>query len=126
VLKNVSTVLDTRVIISLYFTSMFLMGYHSEVNVTLNTRNNKNDFGSIAKLLQAMRYDPVINKKVVSILKMESYPRHIVLSNWLEQLRRSNAPQKLLRSLACLFDDGIAEKVRVFMRDHNIKNNENS
>ena len=69
-----------------------------------------------------MRYDPLINKKVARILEMESYPRHIVLSNWLEQLRRNKAPQPLMQALACLFDDSIAEKVRVFMRDHNIKN----
>ena len=58
-----------------------------------------------------MRYDPVVNKKVVNILKMDSYPRHIVLSNWLEQLRRNNAPQKLIQTLSYLFDDIIAEKV---------------
>ena len=62
-------------------------------------------------LMQAIRKDPVINKKAISILKMESYPRHIVLSNWLEQLRRNNAPLILTQSLACLFDDIIAERV---------------
>jgi hypothetical protein len=61
----------------------------------------------------------------VIILKMESYPRHIVLSNWLEQLRRNNAPQTLLRSLACLFDDGIAEKVLSLVNNCKIKNSKN-
>jgi len=61
--------------------------------------------------MQAIRKDPVINKKAISILKMESYPRHIVLSNWLEQLRRNNAPQKLIQTLSYLFDDIIAEKI---------------
>ena len=97
------------------------MDYHSEVNFMLNMKNSENDFDSIAKLLQAMRYDPVINKKVVSILKMESYPRHIVLSNWLEQLRRNNAPQTLLRSLTCLFDDIIVENVKILIKDQHIK-----
>ena len=89
---------------------------------TEKTTNYESDFESIERLLKAMRYDPVINKKVVNIFNMDSYPRHIVLSNWLEQLRRNSAPQKLIQSLAFLFDDSIAEKVRSFINDHQIKN----
>jgi len=58
-----------------------------------------------------MRDEPVINKKVIGILKMDSYRRRLVLNNWLEQLRQNNAPQKLMQTLACLFDDHIAEKI---------------
>ena len=79
------------------------------------------DFVSIVKVLQAIRRDPVINKKVASILRMDSYPRRIILSNWLEQLRRNHAPQKLLRSLAFLFDDAIAEKVRMLISGHPVQ-----
>lgn len=85
---------------------------------TKNTTNYESDFGSIEKLLKAMRYDPVINKKVVNILTMDSYPRRLVLSNWLEQLRCNNAPYRLMQSLSCLFDDSIAEKVLTFINDH--------
>jgi hypothetical protein len=58
-----------------------------------------------------MRNDAVINKKVIRMLKMDSYSRRIVLSNWLEQLRRNDAQDKLTQNLALLFDNGIAEKV---------------
>lgn len=71
----------------------------------------ESDFPPLEKLLRAACYDPVINKKVVNILKLDSYPRHIVLSNWLEQLRRKNAPEELTKTLLYLFDDVIAEKV---------------
>ena len=122
--KNVSTVLDTRIIKSLYFTRMFMIDYHFEKNVRMNIKNSEYDFDSMAKLLKAMCYDPLINKKVVNILKMDSYPRRLVLSNWLEQLRCNNAPKKLMQSLACLFDDSIAEKVLTFINDHQIKDSE--
>jgi len=69
-----------------------------------------------------MRDDPVINKKVVNILKLDSYPRHIVLSNWLEQLRLNKAPQKLTQALTYLFDDRIAEKVYNLITDQRLKN----
>lgn len=75
----------------------------------MNTEEN--EIKSFEKLLRATCYDPVINKKVLSILKMGSYPRHIVLSNWLEQLRLNNAPKRLIQTLTYLFDDTVAEKV---------------
>jgi hypothetical protein len=77
------------------------------------------DFVSIVKVLQAIRRDPLINTKVVNIIKMESYPRRIILSNWLEQLRRKSAPQKLLNALSRLFDDEVAEQVLQFIKKHN-------
>jgi hypothetical protein len=63
------------------------------------------------KLIQIMRDDPLINKKVIKILKLDSYQRRIVLNNWLEQLRRQNAPENLRQALTSLFDDTISEKV---------------
>jgi len=69
------------------------------------------DLEPLKKLLNAMLNDSVINDKVTKILKMDSYPRRIVLSNWLEQLRRNNAPQKLIQTLTHLFDDTVAGQV---------------
>jgi len=86
-------------------------------------KNLEYDFESLEKLLQAMRNDPVINKKVVNILKMESYPRRLVLNNWLEQLRRNNAPIKLTLTLSYLFDDIIAEKVLAIINNNRTINN---
>jgi hypothetical protein len=42
---------------------------------------------------------------------MDSYPRCLVLNNWLEQLRRKNAPGKLIQTLSIMFDDSVAEKI---------------
>jgi hypothetical protein len=78
-------------------------------------KNNNSDFESIEKVLQAIYKDPVIQKKVINLLKMDSYPRHIVLSNWLEQLRRKKAPDKLIQTLSYLFDDFIAQKIFILI-----------
>ena len=78
---------------------------------TYSAINFETEFESFATLIKAMQSDSVINKKVNNILILESYPRRLVLNNWLEQLRRNNAPQKLLQSLTCLFDDVVAEQV---------------
>ena len=81
------------------------------------------NFESIASLLRAMRNDPVINRKVTKLLKMDSYPRQIVLSNWLNQLRIKDAPKKLTQTLSYLFDDIIAEKVLTLINNHNYQKN---
>jgi len=73
--------------------------------------NDESDFEPIRKLLQAIQNDPLINKKVISILKMDSYRRCLVLNNWLEQLRRKNAPGKLIQTLSIMFDDSVAKKI---------------
>jgi len=78
---------------------------------TINTNNFDTEFETFAKLLQAMRNDAVINKKVIRILRMDSYPRRLILNNWLEELRRKNAPKKLTQTLSHLFDDKVAQKV---------------
>ena len=45
------------------------------------------------------------------MLAMDPYPRRLVLNNWLEQLRKKNAPKQLTQTLSYLFDDVIAQKI---------------
>jgi len=96
------------------FIPEFFSGLQNQRTASLkavNTNNYDPEFEPLAKLLQAILSDPVINKKVISILKMDSYPRRLILNNWLEQLRSNNAPNKLTQTLSYLFDDIVAEKV---------------
>jgi hypothetical protein len=78
---------------------------------TNHKKQTDSNFESIETLLQAMQTDPIINKKVIAMLEMDPYPRRVVLSNWLEELRLHHAPDKLSHTLSYLFDDLIAEKV---------------
>jgi len=73
-------------------------------------QNTDKEFEPFINLIQVMRDDPVINKKVIKILKQDSYKRRTVLNNWLEQLRQQNASEKLTQTLSYLFDDIVAEK----------------
>lgn len=78
---------------------------------TTKPENNNINFASFTKLVQVMQDDPLINEKVITILKLDSFQRRNVLNNWLEQLRTRKAPENLLNALSCLFDDKIAEEV---------------
>ena len=69
------------------------------------------EFESFNKLIQVMRDDPVVNEKILTILKLDSYQRRSVINNWLEQLRKQNAFESLRQALSCLFDDKIAGEV---------------
>jgi hypothetical protein len=81
--------------------------------------NSETETKQLDKLIQAIHNDPVINERIILILKMDSYPRRFVLNNWLEQLRQNNAPQDLLSALSCLFDDTVAELILMFIHEHN-------
>ena len=85
--------------------------------------NINNEFESFKRLIEIMREDSVINEKVINMLQLDSYPRHIVLSNWLEQLRRKSASENLRKVLSCLFDDNVAKKVLSLINNHRILNN---
>ena len=85
------------------------------------TNNYETNIGSIKKLLLAIRYDPVINNKVKILLNMEDYPRRLVLNNWLEQLRRKEAPEELIKTLSYLFDDNISKNILTIVNSHHIQ-----
>ena len=79
-----------------------------------------NQFGSLEKLIQVMREDPLINEQVIQMLKMHSYQRRSVLNSWLEQLRIRHASENLLSALSCLFDDKIAKEVLTLINNRKI------
>jgi hypothetical protein len=79
------------------------------------------DYEPFFKLLQVMRDDPVINEKVLTILKLDPYQRRSIINNWLEQLRKQNALEGLQQALTCLFDDNVASKVLKIISTHQYK-----
>jgi hypothetical protein len=84
-----------------------------------NTSNNLSQ--SFTSLLQVIREDEEMNTRVIQMLKLKSFQRTLLLNKWLEQLRRKKASEKLLRSLACLFDDAIADKVLTLINNNKSK-----
>ena len=76
----------------------------------VKSNNVETEIDSIRHLLLAIRKDPLMNKKVTRLLKLDTYPRRLVLNTWLEQLRLNNAPGKLTKALSILFDENIAQK----------------
>ena len=83
-------------------------------------KNNNNQFESLGRLIQIMRNDEVINKKVTTVFQMDSYQRRLVLNIWLQQLRKQNASQKLLTALSSLFDDKVVEQVMTLINSRKI------
>jgi len=65
---------------------------------------------SFAHLLEAIKEDKEINTRVIQLLKSNSYTRRVLLNKWLEQLRRRQAPEKLIQALSLLFEDATAEQ----------------
>ena len=71
-------------------------------------------------LIQITHDDPIIKKKILELLQLNSFERRAVLNVWLEQLRRGNASENMLYVLEILFDDNVAKKVlTVINNSHN-------
>ena len=63
---------------------------------------NDNESESLIKLIQVMRDDSLINKRVIEMLKLNSYQRRAVLNNWLERLREQRQQRRKLQGTAKL------------------------
>ena len=82
--------------------------------------NNGHDLSeSLIRLVEIMQKDARINKEVTRMLKLDAWHRRIVLNDWLEGLRRKNAPADLLRAFSCLFDDEIARQALMLINKNN-------
>ena len=88
-----------------------------------NKTDSHADAEQFAQLIQIMKDDPKINARLIQLLTLDSYQRRIVLSKWLEQLRRKSASENLRQALSCLFDDNVAKKVLTLVNNRNIKRN---
>lgn len=75
---------------------------------------------SLIRLVEIMQKDTRINREVTRMLNLDGYHRRIVLNDWLEGLRKKNAPQDLMRALGCLFDDDIARDLLALLRRYRI------
>ena len=73
-----------------------------------------------AQLIQVIRDDREINKRLIYLLKLDPYQRRNVLNRWLEQLRRKRASENLRQALSCLFDDKVAKKVLTIINNNRV------
>ena len=108
-----SSIISRVIYLSLNYLKFFMV----------NTSNNLSQ--SFTSLLQVMKEDEEINSRITQMLKLKPFQRRLLLNKWLEQLRHKHAPEKLIQSLSCLFDDSIADKVLAIVNNHKIKNSEN-
>jgi len=76
---------------------------------------------SFIKLIRVIDNNPELKVRIEQLLRMDSFQRRNVLNNWLEQLRKINAPDKLIITLSYLFDDIIATKTKKILNQSNNK-----
>jgi len=77
---------------------------------------------SFANLLQVIKADEEIRARVIQLLKSSSFTRRLLLNKWLEQLRRKQAPERLIQALSCLFDDNISKNALALINNHQVGN----
>ena len=65
---------------------------------------------ALVRLVDIMRKDARIKREVMRMLKLDTYHRRIVLNEWVEGLKRKNAPVDLLPAFGCLLVDDIVRQ----------------
>jgi hypothetical protein len=78
----------------------------------------------INRLVQIAHDDPIIQKRILELLRLTAFERRSMLNIWLEQLRQRNAPQILSQLLSSLFDDAIARQTLEMINRSKIKEND--
>ena len=81
--------------------------------------SNKISINEFKNLIETALADPFIKKRILEVLKLNSFKRRAVLNIWLEQLHQQNAPKKLTDTLFYLFDDIIAQETLKLINNHN-------
>jgi len=77
------------------------------------------ELNPLFRLLQIMRTDPLLNEKVITLVKMDSCERRYILNYWLEQLCKQSAFDNLCQALSCLSNDKVSAemlKILIFSR----------
>ena len=77
-----------------------------------NTKTKKRivDNETFIDLMRVAQEDSDIRKKLIFILKLDSFNRKSLLNTWLNDLRLQGAPKKLRKALSAFLDDAVAGK----------------
>lgn len=63
-------------------------------------------------LIQAAMEDKEMRKRILAIVRLDSFSRSSLLGTYISSLQFQGAPPELVAALNCLKDDVIAEKTR--------------
>jgi hypothetical protein len=69
------------------------------------------------RLMEVIRVDPQVRARIAPLLRLDSFQRKSILSTWLQQLQLQKASAAFVGALACLLDDGIANKALEIIRE---------
>jgi hypothetical protein len=80
----------------------------------MNTTNTKNglirDNEQFVTLIQVARENEEIRNQLLVILSQDAFNRASIINSFIEDMRLKNAPKELISAIACLLDNGIAER----------------
>ena len=61
-------------------------------------------------MLRAACDDPKVNEQLERVLSMPDSKRKILVRSWVNDMLVAEAPRDLVQAIACLLDDGVAER----------------
>jgi hypothetical protein len=61
-------------------------------------------------LIQLAQEDPEIKDTLMAILSKDEFNRTSILNTYIEEMRLKGAPTSFISAIACLLDNGVAQK----------------
>lgn len=79
------------------------------------TQPARNGNDALVSLIAVAREDEKIGEALLAVLRQESFQRQSMLNTWIAQLNLEGAPAAFVGALACLLDDGTADRARTLL-----------
>ena len=78
--------------------------------MTARAPRSVGEIDTFITMLRAACDDPKVNEQLERVLSMPDSKRKILVRSWVNDMLVAEAPRDLVQAIACLLDDGVAER----------------
>ena len=78
--------------------------------MTAHAPRSVGEIDTFITMLRAACDDPKVNEQLERVLSMPDSERKTLVRSWVNDMLVAEAPKDLVQAIACLLDDGVAER----------------
>ena len=78
--------------------------------MTARAPRSVGEIDTFITMLRAACDDPKVNEQLERVLSMPDSERKTLVRSWVNDMLVAEAPKDLVQAIACLLDDGVAER----------------
>ncbi|MFC1885909.1 hypothetical protein ACFLZM_02495 [Thermodesulfobacteriota bacterium] len=73
-------------------------------------KNSVGDNEDFVTLMRVAQENDEVRTRLLQLLSLDDFNRKSALNTWLDDIRLKGAPKELVSAIACLTDNGVAQK----------------